>query len=239
MHSSIDCRMRGGDAVPASHDRRLNMLRKFAFVAGVSVSALLLAGLIALAQEKPKEGKKGKEMGKEMKMEKEGEKAVKIQEAQVPPAALAAIKKIAGTAKIDEFKEKTKHDQKIYKAEWKGAEGEMEVAVTATGDLLATEEPVMADKVPAAVKAAAEKEAGPGAKIEFEKKTVILYEAKFKKGDKEEELKICPTGKTMCGEKGKHEGMKHEGMKHESKPGEKTGMAEEEEEEPLAEALDY
>ncbi|HVP09656.1 MAG TPA: hypothetical protein VMV94_00540 [Phycisphaerae bacterium] len=215
------------------------MLRKFAWMVGVSVSALLLVGLIALAQEKPKEGEKGKEMGKEMKMEKEGEKEMKIPEAQVPPAALATLKKMAGSAKIEQFEEKMKHDQKIYKAEWKTAEGEMEVAVTAAGDLLATEEPVMADKVPAAVKAAAEKEAGMGAKIEYEKKTVILYEAKFKKGDKEEEVKICPTGKTMCGEKMKHEGMKHEGMKHEGKPGEKTGMVQEEEEETLAEVLDY
>jgi hypothetical protein len=209
-------------------DRRIDMLRKFAFVAGVSVSALLLAGLIALAQEKPKEGEKGKEMRVERG----------IPEAQVPPAALAAIKKMAGMAKIDQFEEKMKHDAKIYKAEWKTPEGEMEVVVTAAGDLLATEEPVMADKVPAAVRMAAENEAGAGAKIEYEKKTIIVYEAKFKKGDKEEEVKICPTGKTMCGERMMHEGKRHEGMKHEGKEVEKSSMAEEEEE-PLADLLDY
>jgi hypothetical protein len=50
------------------------MLRRFACVVGVGVSALLVVGLIAYAQEKPKEGEK------------------KMQAEQVPPAALATIK---------------------------------------------------------------------------------------------------------------------------------------------------
>ncbi|HVP09558.1 MAG TPA: hypothetical protein VMV94_00025 [Phycisphaerae bacterium] len=159
------------------------MSRRLACAIGAAVSAVLVIGLIAAAQDKPKEGDKEK----------------KIQEGQVPPPALTLIKKLAGTAKIEEFEQSTKQGAKVYEAEWKTPDGKMEVVVSEAGDLLATEEVVPADKVPAAVKAAAEKEAGKDAKVEYEKKTIIVYQAKITKG-KAEKVMLTPTGSRWCSE---------------------------------------
>lgn len=141
-------------------------------------ATLLTATLLALAQAKPAAE----------------EQERKVKENEVPKLALDALKKIAGTATIVGFEEETEHGQKVYEASWTGAGGKMEALVTASGDLMEIEELVSADKVPAAVRTAAEKDAGKDAPVAFEKKTTVLYEAKFKKGDKSHELLLTPTG---------------------------------------------
>ena len=64
--------------------------------------------------------------------------------------------------------------------------------VTSTGDLVEIEEKVDADNVPAAVLKAARQAAGQGTPLAFEKKTMILYEVKFRKGDNRHELLLTP-----------------------------------------------
>ncbi len=69
------------------------------------------------------------------------------------------------------------------------------------------EEAVSGDGVPKAVMAAAEKVAGKDAELRFEKKTLVLYEVKFKKGERKHELVLTPDGRQQEHEEeeGEHE----------------------------------
>lgn len=151
----------------------------------LAVSILAVGGLFALAQPKQE---------KQQEKQKE-EQERKIEEKDVPKAALDALKKLAGGAAITEFSEEIEHGSKFYEGAWKGSHGKIEMLVTVDGDLVEVEETVFGDSVPKAVMAAAEKAAGKGAELCFEKKTLILYEAKFKKGDSKHELVLTPDGR--------------------------------------------
>jgi len=143
------------------------------------VAVALLGGLIAFAQPKP------------AALEQER----KVKEAEVPKAALDALKKIADKATITEFAEEVEHGHKFYEGSWTGPNGKVDCLVTETGDLVETEEIISAEKVPAVSRAAAEKEAGKDAKLTWEKKTVVMYEVHYKKGDKGQEMILTPDGR--------------------------------------------
>jgi len=144
-----------------------------------SVAVALLGGLIAFAQPKP--------------AAREQER--KVKEAEVPKAALDALKKIAEKATITEFAEEIEHGHKFYEGSWTSSNGNVDCLVTETGDLVEIEETIPADKVPAAARAAAVKEAGKDAKLTWEKKTIVMYEVHFKRGDKGHELILTPDGR--------------------------------------------
>lgn len=121
-----------------------------------------------------------------------------IKEAEVPAAALAALRKLAGDAKFTEFAEEIKYGSKFYEGSWKTAAGHnVDALVTASGDLAEIEEEVPSDQVPAAVLAAVRKLSGADAKLFCEKKTMILYEVKFKKGDERHEVLYAPEGREI------------------------------------------
>jgi uncharacterized membrane protein YkoI len=127
-----------------------------------------------------------------------GEVERKVTEAEVPKAALAALKKLAAGAKIYELAEEIEHGSTFYEGSWKNPSGaNMDVLVTATGDLVEIEEEIGADQVPAATLKAARKAAGKRAEISFEKKTMILYEIKFQKGNRGYELLLTPDGRRV------------------------------------------
>jgi len=120
----------------------------------------------------------------------------KVQQGEVPEAALKTLKKLAGDARITEFAEEIEHGSTFYEGSWKSPSGsEVDVLVTADGALVEIEEAISADKVPAAVAKAARRAAGKGAKVTFEKKTLILYEIKFSKGDSRHEILLTPDGR--------------------------------------------
>ena len=130
------------------------------------------------------------------KHEEETERAVSAKE--VPAAALATLKKLAAGAQITEFAEEIEHGHTFYEGSWKAPSGgNMDVLVTAAGDLVEIEEQVTLDRVPATVLAAARKAAGADARIGFEKKTLILYEVKFRKGDAWHELLLTADGRCV------------------------------------------
>lgn len=167
------------------------MLNRTRWILGTSSSALLFVmagGLVALAQGGDKD-----------------ESERKVKESDVPAPALAALKKLAGGAALTEFSEEIEHGQKYYEGSFKGKDGNTDVLVTASGDLVEIEEAVAADQVPASVMAAARKEAGKEAAIHFEKKTVIMYEAAFTKDKHRHELTLMPDGRM-----GEHEEKKTE-----------------------------
>ncbi|MBI5762640.1 MAG: hypothetical protein HZA51_03855 [Planctomycetes bacterium] len=125
----------------------------------------------------------------------EGESERKVKESEVPKAALAALKKHAGDNAITEFAEEIEHGCKYYEGSWKTASGHVDVLVTDAGALVEIEEGVSADSIPAAVAAAAEKVAGKGAKLRYEKKTMVMYEVKFEKDKRRHELVLSPDGR--------------------------------------------
>jgi uncharacterized membrane protein YkoI len=150
----------------------------------------------------------GKLLGKEVekaegKEEEEAEKGKGAKEterqvtaAELPKAALAALKKLAAGAKITEFAEEVEHGHTFYEGSFKAPSGaKMDVLVTPTGDLVEIEQQVAAEEVPATVLAAARKAAGKKAPLAFEKKTMLLYEVKFSKGDRRHELLLTPDGR--------------------------------------------
>jgi uncharacterized membrane protein YkoI len=132
---------------------------------------------------------------KDEKERDEEEQEVSLQ--QVPPAARTALLKFAGGAKITEVEREKKHGVTFYEAEWQVDGREHEAKVTADGDLMELEVEVDAKDVPAVVRRAAEKTFPGGAKLEYERKTVILYEIECKVGGKEREVLLTPAGKAV------------------------------------------
>lgn len=118
-----------------------------------------------------------------------------VSEQEVPPAALAALKKLSAGAQITEFAEEIEHGQKFYEGSWKAPEGNVDALVTEAGDVVEIEERCPAEKVPAAVRAAIEREAGKGAEVTYERKTFYVYEAHFKKDGKGREMVLTPVGR--------------------------------------------
>jgi uncharacterized membrane protein YkoI len=143
----------------------------------------------------------------------EGELERKVTEAEVPAAALTTLKKLARGANITEFAEEIEYGHTFYEGSWKALSGaKMDVLVTPTGDLVEIEEQVGNTQVPVAVMRMARKAAGRDAQLAFEKKTMILYEAKFRKGSSRHELLLSPDGRCVeqevekgkrCGDKDK------------------------------------
>lgn len=123
-----------------------------------------------------------------------GGKERNLKENEVPPAALAALKKLSGGAAFIELEEETHHGRKVYEAEWNGPSGEMEAKVSEAGDVLELEEEMTAESVPAAVRAAAEKLGDKGAKIAYEKATYVLYEVEFRKNGRKYETHLDASG---------------------------------------------
>ncbi len=143
----------------------------------VAAGALALAAALLLAAQEP---------GKDKAAPREQEREVK--QAEVPAAALAALQKLAGDAALTEFAEEIEHGHKFYEGSWKSPDGNVDALVTEAGDVVEIEEIIPAEKVPGAVRALAEKEAGKDTKVVFERKTLFLYELKFKKDGKGREI---------------------------------------------------
>jgi len=161
------------------------MIRR-AIATGSVVGLVLITGAFVMGQEKPKAA--------------EQERAVK--ESEMPAKAMAALKKLAGGAAFTEFAEEIEHGHTFYEGSWKGADGNVDALVTDGGDLVEIEEEVPADKVPAPTRTEAEKEAGKGTKLMWEKKTVVLYEVHFKKDGKGREMILTPDGRHVHEEGG-------------------------------------
>ena len=130
----------------------------------------------------------------------EDEQKVSIE--QVPAKVRKALLKLAGGARITEVEREKEHGMVFYEAEWVANGRETEAKVTASGDLVELEEKVDAKDVPAAVKTVAAKEFPVGAKVEYEKVMIVVYELEAKVNGKEKEILVSPTGKIVGKEEG-------------------------------------
>ncbi len=119
----------------------------------------------------------------------------KIKEAEVPKLALDALKKVAGGNALIEFSEEVEHGITYYEGSWKGTNGKVDALVTASGDLVEIEELIPEASAPKAVLDKARSAAGKDAKLFIEKKTVVLYEVKYRKNDRRHEVVYSPDGR--------------------------------------------
>lgn len=159
---------------------------------------ILVAANGKLLKKKPEKEDDADEDDREDEDKGQGESERKVTEAQVPAPALAALKKLAGRATITEFAEEVEHGHTFYEGSWQTPSGaKMDVLVTAGGDLVEIEERLTADQVPEAVLKAAGKAAGKDARLGLEKKTMVLYEVKFRKGNRRHELLLTPDGRAV------------------------------------------
>lgn len=162
------------------------------------VAIMVLVGVVFCVAASEKKGKKKAKQLAEPEAAQEQEVERQVTEAEVPAAALAALKKMAAGAEIYEFAEEIEHGSTFYEGSWKSPAGaNVDVIVTPTGDLVEIEEQIGADQVPAAALKAARKAAGKETEISFEKKTMFLYEIKFQKGDSGYELLLSPDGRRI------------------------------------------
>jgi len=159
------------------------------------VTAVLALGVVAASAapawadegEKP-EGKKH-------------EKKVRLD--QVPAAAREAILKEAGKNTIKEIEEETENGRTLYEAEWEVEGKETEVTVTPDGKIVAREVELTLKEVPRAVRRTIRKEAAGSKVKEVEAETRngrTVYEAEWREGDKEIEIKVAPDGKLLARE---------------------------------------
>lgn len=119
----------------------------------------------------------------------------KVKESDVPPAALAALKKLAEGAAFTEFAEEVEHGHKFYEGSWKGPDGNVDGLVSEAGDIVELEESIAPEKAPTGARTAAEREAGKDAKPRWERKTIYLYEIHFKKDGKGREVIFTADGR--------------------------------------------
>ncbi|MCO6437645.1 MAG: hypothetical protein J5J06_11195 [Phycisphaerae bacterium] len=148
---------------------------------GAIASPMLLffAGFVAFAQSAKTESER------------------KVEEMEVPVAAQNAIKALAGGARIGEYAEEIKDGRKLYEGSWRTAFGTVDVLVDAYGNLVEVEESVAPASVPSPVRSTIEKMYGKDAEVQFEKKTVILYEAHLKRADGTHEVVLSPDGRKI------------------------------------------
>ena len=162
------------------------------------VAVMVLVGVMLCAAASEQKRKRKAKRATSITAAKEQEAERKVTEADVPSAALETLKKLAGDAEIYQFSEEVEHGSTFYEGSWKKPSGaNVDVVVTPTGDLVEIEEQVSIDQVPAATLKAARKAAGRKADLAFEKKTMILYEVKFQKGDRGYELLLSPDGRRL------------------------------------------
>lgn len=158
------------------------------------VAVIVLVGILLCAVSYAKKSKRSSRA----KAAEAGEIERKVTEAQVPAAALKTLKRMARDAKITEFAEEIEYGHTFYEGSWKNRSGaNMDVLVTKAGALVEIEQQIETKRLPAAVLKVARKAAGKDAELACEKKTMILYEIKFRKGDSRHELLLTPDGRRV------------------------------------------
>lgn len=149
-------------------------------IAAGACAASIIAGMAAVHAMEPPKGE---------------ERERKVKESEVPKPALEALKRLAGGHALTEFSEEVEHGLTYYEGSWKGPNGNVDALVTASGDLVETEEAVPEGSVPKVVLDKARSTAGKDAKLLVEKKTLILYEVKFRNNDRRHEVVYSPDGR--------------------------------------------
>lgn len=124
------------------------------------------------------------------------EQESRVAPADLPPAALEALKRLSGGAPWTELTTEVENGVRCYEGSWQGPEGIVEAEVTEVGDVLEIGEMMPAEKAPPGVRAALLAAAGKDATIHrVEKKTVFFYEAHIQDGKTLRTVVVTPDGR--------------------------------------------
>lgn len=123
---------------------------------------------------------------------------------QLPEKVQTAMKQLAGAGTISHTTKETEKDGAvIYEVSYTLEGKKFEAEVSSVGETIVVDEQIELSQAPAAVaKIVKEKTAGANI-IKVEKATKgaeVFYEAEFKKGGKEHEVKVSPDGKLIAEE---------------------------------------
>ncbi len=124
----------------------------------------------------------------------------KVKLSQVSEPARAAIEKLTAGGEIKMIEKETSDGKTIYDVEATVNGKDMEYDIAEDGKVLTSEESVLYDLLPAAVKQAAEKYFGSAEGLNASKELEeeqTYYEVEGKKGGKEISLKLDQTGKIL------------------------------------------
>ena len=113
---------------------------------------------------------------------------------RLPPAVKATILREAKGAAIKQIEREREGGKIVYEAEWTADGHKHEAKVSAEGALIELEETVSPKAVPAAVKAVAAEKFPANVKVEYERKTIVLYELEVEIDGREIEVLVTPTG---------------------------------------------
>lgn len=120
----------------------------------------------------------------------------------IPPAARTALQNRAAPSPIGPIEHEHEHGTEMYETSWKGADGlQYEAKAAADGTVVEVEVEVPADKVPPAVRAAAEQRLAATTGITYVQLLVGdhqgHYEAEVVVGGKERDVVITPDGRAL------------------------------------------
>lgn len=145
--------------------------------AGIISAVVVLAATSAVAQEK------------------------KIKRSDLPPAVEKTVVAQSTGATVKGFSKENEKGQTYYEAEMVVNGHSKDILIDANGAIVAVEEEIAINALPADVKAGLQAKAGEGklGKIETitKKDKLVAYEAKVTKGGKKSEIQVGPDGKPL------------------------------------------
>jgi hypothetical protein len=122
------------------------------------------------------------------------ESEAEIGQADVPQAALATLRELAGGAPFTSFEREVRDGRMYYEAEWMLGGREAEATVLADGTLVETERDISLDEAPPAVRAWIEANAAEGEEVTVSRRSFLVYEVDLVSETGERERLLLPSG---------------------------------------------
>ena len=117
-----------------------------------------------------------------------------VQKKDIPASVMATAMPFSEGGELAKASLSNEDGIAVYEIVFKKGERHIEVQTTKAGDLVAVEEKINESKVPDLVRQRAAKLFKAGAKVTWEKTTVVMYEAAVKEGSKETEYLVNTPG---------------------------------------------
>ena len=133
----------------------------------------------------------------------------------LPPAVQKAMQELVGKGKISKTVKETEPGRDvIYEVSYSVGKTLFEAEISEKGKVIVVDEQISLEQAPAPVRATIEEQTKGAKIIKIEKATEgkkVFYECEFKKGGKELEVKVAPSGKLIHDEEAAKEGKEPKG----------------------------
>jgi hypothetical protein len=115
---------------------------------------------------------------------------------QIPAAANASLRKLAGDAAIVSSESITAAEQTVYEAAWMKGDVKLEATVSSTGEIISQEISLTLEQLPKSLREIA-KEFAEGAELKIEKKTIVVYEIEAVEDGESSEILVDAAGRQV------------------------------------------